>query len=771
MTIAGKFNALFLSAALLLGGLITGFAAQREYQVQLQQLLEKSQATVLEHPELQLQIYRRDEAGLSQVLGDFLQPAPVTVAIARDSVGELLVRLDRPDAPAYTLPAFGFLREKLSPVDVDLAAFGSDGQPVGTSLWSSLLNRRHIMHLSIPVFTSLNPVQKDLAADDFAAALFTPDTQGSLRVIGYIQLGIERGMLLNAIGPTVRRVVYGSLGFALLFGVMVVLMTRRITGPLSRLAQLADDAASGKLEEPVEIEGSSEIRDIAQVLNSVIGGLSRQKKERDTGHQLLSMKVEERTSQLSQRDEKLSRATQEINEARSQLKQLAYYDGLTSLPNRRLFTEQLSLLLELNQRNGHTLALLFLDLDNFKRINDSLGHNAGDLLLREVGRRLSDCVRRSDRVGHYVESDTNVDVARLGGDEFTVVLNQIDSVDAAGLVAQRLVDVLLEPMLIEGHELVVSPSIGIAIAPADGVDVEALLKAAGIAMHHAKASTRDAYLCYSQDMNAVGVGRLKLEADLRKAMERSELVLHYQPQVNINTGSVAGAEALLRWNHPELGQVPPYQFVPLAEEAGLMSVLGDWVLVEACRQMKEYEQLGLKLPKVSINISALQFDGNFIERVKEVLQQTGLAPSKLELGLSEAIMMDNDPGTIAALQELKELGVYLSVDDFGTGYSPLSYLSRYALDELRIDRRFIADCDNNEAGARLVRAIIAMAKVLHLSVVAEGVETEEQYRLLAENGTHIIQGYLFSKPVTAQDLRPLLAPWHFMEQVQAIHEN
>jgi EAL domain-containing protein (putative c-di-GMP-specific phosphodiesterase class I) len=269
-------------------------------------------------------------------------------------------------------------------------------------------------------------------------------------------------------------------------------------------------------------------------------------------------------------------------------------------------------------------------------------------------------------------------------------------------------------------------------------------------------------------MDAEGVGRLKLETDLRKAVERSELVLHYQPQVNTVTGAVAGAEALLRWNHPELGLVPPFQFVPLAEEIGVITELGNWVLEEACRQMTAYDAQDLKLPRVAINVSAFQFNPDFIERVKDVLGRFGLPASRLELGLTEGIMMDKDPATIKSLQQLRELGVHLSVDDFGMGYSPLDYLSRYCLDELKIDRNFVIDCDSDPAGARLVVAIIAMAKSLELGVVAEGVETEEQCRFLVEQGVKVIQGYFFSKPVAAEEFKRMLTPWHFLEQVQSI---
>jgi EAL domain-containing protein (putative c-di-GMP-specific phosphodiesterase class I) len=269
-------------------------------------------------------------------------------------------------------------------------------------------------------------------------------------------------------------------------------------------------------------------------------------------------------------------------------------------------------------------------------------------------------------------------------------------------------------------------------------------------------------------MDATGVGRLKLEADLRKAVERKQLVLHYQPQINTLTGAVAGAEALLRWEHPEHGTVPPFQFIPLAEEIGVIDELGDWVLAEACRQMKEFDEQGLELPKVAINVSAFQFTVTFVDRIREVLKQFELPASRLELGLSEGILMDEDRTTYQSLRDLKALGVYLSVDDFGTGYATLGYLSRYELDELKIDRSFVLDCVNNENRGKLVLAIISMARSLGLGIVAEGVETEEQYRFLIDNGAEVVQGYLFSKPVTAGELKRMLAPWHFVEQVQSI---
>ncbi|HHH76533.1 MAG TPA: diguanylate cyclase, partial [Phycisphaerae bacterium] len=642
-------------------------------------------AKVLSRPDLPVDTYHQNETRLTQILGEFLEPAAVTVAVAYNSDGEILARRDRANASPHNLPPFATVRANVAIVEPGLMGLGPERDPVGTGYWSSLISGESLIHLTMPVFSPVNPTQKNLTTLDFVTALSGPGAQNSLVVIGYIHLGIDRKQLLHGIRPAVSRVFYGCLVLILLCAVAVFLMTRRITEPLSQLAKLADQVASGEHREYVQIKGGKEFKEIAAVLNGVIGGVTSYKKEIEVDRKLLSWKVDESTSKLSMRDEELHKAADEITETKGQLHQMAYYDSLTSLPNRRLFTEQLSLLLRLNERNGKPLALLFIDLDNFKRINDSLGHSAGDLLLREVGKRLLGCLRSSDILTHYVESGPRIDVSRLGGDEFTVVLNQLDSIDSAGLVAQRLIDRLSEPMIIDDHELVVTPSVGIAVAPRDADDVEGLLRAAGTAMYHAKASTRGDFLFYNEEMQAAGLDRLKLESDLRKAIERNELLLHYQPQVDIANGSIVGAEALLRWEHPEYGLIPPFRFIPLAEEFGLIEEFGDWVLVEVCRQMNEFREQDLELPKVAINVSPFQFNPLFINRVKEVLIQADLPASMLELGLSEGILTNNDQSTIKSLRELTELGVYLSVDNFGMSYAPLSYLGNCPLDELKID--------------------------------------------------------------------------------------
>ena len=769
MTIAGKINALFISIALILGCGLTIYSAQSTYQSHLDKLVEGSLARVLSRPDLQLQIYLRDETRLEQLLDDFLEQRAVALAIAHDSLGQVLARRDLHNTPVQELPSFAVLRASYSAVEVGLSASGYQGASGGTGFWSSLVSRQSLIHLTMPVFTSVNPTAKGLSPQDFITPLSTPGAKSSLVVIGYIQLGIDRGALLTGTLPTVKRVFIGSLTLLTLFAAAVYLMTRRITVPLSQLAELADQVASGAVRDNMAFEGGPEFRGIANVLNGVISGVNSYKKEIDVDHKLLKWRVDESASQLSERNEALNDATREITQTKDQLHQLAYYDGLTDLPNRRLFTEQLSLLLRLGERSGKPLVLLFLNLDNFKRINDSLGHSAGDLLLQEVGKRLTGCLRSSDMLAHHVESGPRIDVSRLGGDEFTVVLNQLDTIESAGLVAQRVIESLVAPMTIEGHELVIKPSVGIAAAPRDAASVEGLLKAAGCAMQHAKASAREDFLFYHADMDDTEPDHLKLESDLRKAIERQELILHYQPQVDTSNGSIVCAEALLRWEHPEYGQIAPFRFIAIAEEIGLIGQLGDWVLVEACRQMREFKDQGLELPRIAINVSPFQFDAGFSDRVQEVLLQADLPPATLELGLSERILMDNDSRIIKSLQQLRELGVYLSLDNFGTTYAPLGYISRCPLDELKLDRSFVFDCDKREDSAKLALAIMAMAKSLKLRAVAEGVETEGEYQFLSDNGMRVMQGYLFSKPVPAAELqRQLVVPWHFMTQIQRI---
>ena len=545
------------------------------------------------------------------------------------------------------------------------------------------------------------------------------------------------------------------------------LMIRRLTRPLARLNTFAADLVAGQLDGEAQIDAVAELADVATALNTAVQQRSSTA-QKSSAQQNLSAEWEARVAELARRNSELDEELREAAKARDTLWKLAYYDSLTALPNKHHFVDYLERTLHTAQRNGDQVALMFLDLDNLKEVNDAFGRSMCDVLRKEVAQRLTGCVRDSDMVGLNVESSSRFDISRFGSDQFAILLSQVEKLESAGIVAKRIVEALVAPILIEDQPVSISVSIGIALAPGDASDSNGLIRAADTAMYHAKQTGHSGISYYQNHMEEPRIDQVRLKMELREAVTRNELVLHYQPQVDIRNGTIVGAEALLRWNHPEQGFIPPLQFIPLAEEMDIIAELGKWTLQETCRQLTDFELQGLKLPKVTINISAQQFNSGFIATVREVLGQSGIDPSRLQFELTEGAIITDIGGTIEALQELKNLGVELSIDDFGTGYSPLSYLSRFPLDELKIDRRFITRSQESETDANLVKGFIAMAKCMQLRLVATGVETRDQFDFLAANGVFILQGYLFSEPVDARQLTPLLTPWHFMEQLMRL---
>jgi diguanylate cyclase (GGDEF)-like protein/PAS domain S-box-containing protein len=442
-----------------------------------------------------------------------------------------------------------------------------------------------------------------------------------------------------------------------------------------------------------------------------------------------------------------------------EIHRLAYFDSLTGLPNRVLFKDRVTQALSHARRYGTTLATLFLDLDRFKVINDTLGHNIGDLLLKSVADRLAESVRHSDSVCRSVGKGENHSLARLGGDEFTVLLTNLRDVQDAGKVARRIVESLAQSFSIEGREIFVTVSVGIAIFPVDGDSVDALLKNADSAMYHAKEQGRNNFQFYSNTLNAVANERLILEGELRHAVEREEFVVYYQPQIDLRTNGIIGAEALVRWQHPQRGLLPPVEFLPAAMDTGLIRAIDEWVIRTACRQNQAWQQRGKTPVRISVNVSNSLFHGNtLLSVVEEALSQTGLTPACLELELTESIAMRNVDASIVMLTTLKTMGVQLSIDDFGTGYSSLSYLQRLPINMVKIDQSFIREILTQGGPVPIVRAIIAMAHSLKLFVLAEGVEQEAQRRLLLEQGCDQAQGYLFGRPMPADSFASLLPP-------------
>ncbi len=431
--------------------------------------------------------------------------------------------------------------------------------------------------------------------------------------------------------------------------------------------------------------------------------------------------------------------------AEETLRFVATHDALTDLGNRAIFTEQLARALARVARYGRGLAVLFVDIDRFKIVNDTLGHSAGDRMLQECARRLKDCLRASDTV------------ARLGGDEFVVMVEEFSGPRDAIAVAQKILTNLGRPLVLEGQELLPSASIGIAIAPEDGADVEMLLKNADIAMYRAKDQGRNNYQFYSSQMNKHTFERLAMESSLRKAIERGDFLLHYQPKLHLESGTISGVEALVRWQHPDLGMVPPAQFIPLAEETGLIGQIGEWVLRTACEQGRKWRETGLPPIRIAINLSARQFaQKNLLADVARIMEQTGIAADCLEFEITESLVMQNPEHATQMLYKLRAMGITLSIDDFGTGYSSLGYLKRFPINCIKVDRSFIKDIPNDKDDMAITRGVIALGHSLRLKVVAEGVETQDQHEFLQENGCDEMQGYLFSKPLPAEDITKLL---------------
>ncbi|MDH3637611.1 MAG: EAL domain-containing protein, partial [Gammaproteobacteria bacterium] len=465
--------------------------------------------------------------------------------------------------------------------------------------------------------------------------------------------------------------------------------------------------------------------------------------------------------------QELHAAVQDITEqkqAEEEIRRLAYFDTVTGLPNRAAFEERLSQAVALAKRNDRQLAVLFLDLDNFKRINDTLGHTIGDLLLKEIAGRLLTAIRRSDTVTRNQPDEDDKNLARLGGDEFIVLLSEIRRSEDAAIVANRILETLSQPVNVAGHEISVTPSIGIAVFPKDGDDVESLLKNADVAMYAAKRRRKNQYQFFAEKMNATALWRLKLEERLRKALERQELELHYQPLVDLSTEKILGVEALLRWNHSKLGQVPPAEFIPVAEETGLIAKIGEWVLRSACSQAKAWRNSGLPIARMSVNISVVQFvQSNFVDLVVKILKQTGLEADALELEVTESLLMKNAEEAVNTLNALKKLGIGLAIDDFGMGYSSLAHLKRLPIDRVKIDPTFICGLDSSPKDAAIVRAILAMALTLDLGVIAEGVETVEHLRFLKAHGCNEAQGHYFGRPLPHADVAGLLRQAEYKE--------
>ncbi len=513
------------------------------------------------------------------------------------------------------------------------------------------------------------------------------------------------------------------IGSFIVGGGMAFAIGRGITKPIRKLVAGAEEIGSGNLAHRIDVDTHDEIGELAVAFN------------------LMAANLATTTASRNELDKEIT----ERKRAEETIKHQAYYDELTGLPNRRLFEDQLDRALAQARRKHQRLVVMFLDLDRFKTVNDTVGHNLGDELLQSASKRLTNLLRDGDTV------------ARMGGDEFTILLPEVDREEAILDVARRILNSFRQPWTLGRSEFVVTASIGIAVWPNDGQDGEALLKNADMAMYRAKDQGRDNFQLYSPAMNAEVAARLALEKELRRALRNEEFVVYYQPQQNIRTGQIIGVEALVRWQHPERGLLLPGEFIAVAEEGELIVPLGEWVLRTACTQAKAWQDAGLPPLRMAVNFSARQFQhGSPMEAIASVLADTGLDPRRLELEITEGVAMSDVEHAMKILGDLRDLGVQIALDDFGTGHSSLAYLKRFPIDALKIDQSFIRDLTTDPDSKAIAATIIAMAHNLNHTVIAEGVETEEQLAFLREQECDEFQGYLLSRPVPADELLEIL---------------
>ena len=559
-----------------------------------------------------------------------------------------------------------------------------------------------------------------LVRDEHGLHAAAPIDLGAAQVgvvrLGLSTAGIERDILASAWRNLATGLAF--LGVSLLFSLP---LARRITRPLAQLTKSSAAASRGEFDRRITIQTNDELEPLAAAFNRML-------------------------SQLS--------------ESTAQVRRLAYFDSITDLPNRIQFRQRLGQALAEARRRHRQGAVLFLDLNRFKLINDSFGHDAGDRLLQAFARRLTACLRGSDVVAWSDGDGPASTVARLGGDEFTILLDEIPDPEDAARVAERVLAALDHPFDLGGQTVVVGTSIGIAVFPDDGADPETLLKNADMAMYHAKAQGRNSLKFYSRELGARTLERLTLERELRAAFERNELELHYQPQVHPTGRAVLALEALLRWQHPRLGSVPASTILAIAEDTGLIVPLGSWVLRQACAEAQSWPVVGPGPLRIGVNLSAPQIlEAAFVERLDGVLEASGLAPERLELEVTETAVAAEADAMAARLAALRRLGVGLAIDNFGTGQSSLSSLRHFRPDRLKIDRSFVHDLGVDADAAALVSAIIALAQSLELEVAAAGVETERQADFLRRQGCHRLQGFLFAPPLRPAEVAPWLRRW------------
>lgn len=646
--------------------------------------------------------------------------------------------------------------------------------PLGKAIFGRLVTPAILQHINqitqvntllyLPKQIAANPeLSKVLqtAAAQPAGFMITPYDKNNLH--GYIAIKDINGKAIGMLQTTSSRIIYlsglkiinyflmsfvtlGILFSILLLWLMRVVIIKRLESLDSNVVEMSNDTT---LTKRLKIEGNDEITSLANQIDSMMDII-------EASHNKLEFRVKERTQELQKMNIQLQQEVverksveKELTTNKENLVRVAHFDSLTTLPNRFFFNEMLTKIVNHAKRKKNQFAILYINLDSFKTINDALGHAVGDLVLKEMAGRFLNITRAGDIL------------ARLGGDEFVLLLTEIDHPKFASSVAEKILKICSEPLKTNGHEFVLTSSIGICTYPEDGASLEDLLKNADMAMHKAKQAGGGVFQYYTKEMDLDAHERIKLEAALRKAISNNEFLLHYQPKLQLSDGTVMGVEALIRWQSPTLGLISPEKFIPLAEETSLILPIGEWVLREACRANKLWQEQGYKPITVAVNLSAKQFRHSNIEQVvASILAETKLDPAYLELEITETAIMDNVSTAVDTLNTIEEMGVKITIDDFGTGYTSISYLKQFPVSVIKIDRSFIKGLPDSQDDASITTAVIALAHSLNIKVVAEGVETSQQLQFLTEQGCDMVQGYYFSQPLAETNILTQLTKVH-----------
>ncbi len=578
--------------------------------------------------------------------------------------------------------------------------------------------------LALPLTSPISDDEVELSDTEYRVRLGSDDGTGARHLVGYLHASASWSQL---VAEALAGTSWSWIGLALLYAscqLLVYRLLRTISKPIEHMARVADAINNDALTntQNLTLLRDDEIGDIAKVLNTVLDNMRRMKSQLGVDKQLLSLQVDAKAKQLSL-------AEQQVRESNRQIQRVTYFDPATALPNRKLMFEQLSIMMQIAAREQRHLGLMLIDLTSLRQVARVADQSTADKLLTEIAGRASNAIRKSDIVSHQ---DKTADVGRLGDDELSIILHGIEKAEDAIATAARISASLSEELNLDGANYRPELFFGLAIAPIHGKEAAALIRAAEIALSQAQERQTAEIVIYEPSMDTAVTERFQIEQDLRRADLDSEFSLHYQPQVNLDTGTVTGMEALLRWQHPTRGNIPPFKFIPIAESSGEIIRLGDWIVKQACQELKRLDDSGFSVPKVSINVAANQLSDRFVALIAQTLTEHNIAPERLQIELTESLMIQNIATAMRHMLQMRnQLGVRLSVDDFGTGYSSLSYLAEFPLNELKVDRKFIIDIVKDEKALRIAAAIIAMAKELELDVVVEGIDDVAQIEKLA----------------------------------------